>query len=218
MASGKYEFLFVFDSTTGAPKTGLTLTFSSYKYSDGSNVSPQPSIVEAGGGAYYFEPDFTEEPNLGIFYVVSTGHTPAYLCRYMRPEDWNMDNANMSITGAYSALDARFDTVDSEFSAVSSAISSVSSAVSTVTTNLATVDTVVDSILANLAIVDTVVDTILDHHTADEEYVTTGGDAGRIVRRKGSDHSTVLVKFDMLEEDGVTKSLDGEGVAHRKKV
>lgn len=152
MASPKLEVFFIYDSTTGAPKTGVTPTFSTYKNDLGANVTPQPTISEIGGGAYAFTPVFTD-PARGIVYQVATGNSPPYWARYMRPEDWAADD----------------------------------------------------------------VSTVLKHQLCDEEFVTTGPDAGRVVRRDGTDHATVLAKWDMLEADGTTKSLDGNLVFLRKK-
>lgn len=95
MASPKIEVLFVYNSSTGAPLTGQTLTFDTYKNDLGTNVS-QPSITEIGGGAYKFTPVFAD-PARGIVYVINTGSgaTPARLARFMRPEDWNTDDITL---------------------------------------------------------------------------------------------------------------------------
>lgn len=91
MASPKIEVFFVYSAATGAPLTGLTPTFSTYKDDTGSNLA-QPSITEIGGGAYKFTPTFADLTK-GIVYVVDAGATAAsrYFARYMRPEDWNDD-------------------------------------------------------------------------------------------------------------------------------
>lgn len=97
MASPRAEVLFFYDSVAGTPKTGLTLTFSTYKDTSGTNLS-QPTFTEIGGGAYMFTPTFAD-PTKGIVYVVNGGATavPQYQARYMRPEDWNTDNSDWSV-------------------------------------------------------------------------------------------------------------------------
>lgn len=172
MSSPKLEVLFVFNATTGLPQAGLTLTFSTYKDDQGNNLT-QPTITEIGGGAYKFTPVFSDATK-GIVYIVATGANPAYLMRYMRPEDWNADNADV----ASSTL------------ATASSLTTASSTISSV----------------------------LKWVSADEELVTSGGDAGRKVYRDSSDHSTVLGKFDLLESDGVTKDSTGTITFHKRKV
>lgn len=97
MASPKAEVFFLYDPATGGPKTGVTVTFDTYKDTSGSNVS-QPSITEIGGGAYMFVPVFADLSK-GIVYVVNAGSTaaPQRQARYMRPEDWNTDNSDWSV-------------------------------------------------------------------------------------------------------------------------
>jgi len=89
MPSPQMEVFFLFDQTTGMPKTGQTgLAFSSYTDETGTPLS-QPSIVEIGGGAYGFTPVFASTAH-GIVYVLSCGSgvQPTYVTRYARPEDW----------------------------------------------------------------------------------------------------------------------------------
>ena len=46
----------VFFSNTGAPATGLTPAIEVYKkVSDGTDVTPAPTVSEIGGGFYKFE-------------------------------------------------------------------------------------------------------------------------------------------------------------------
>ena len=94
MASPKLEVFFFYSATTGVPLTGLTPTFDTYKDHTGADLA-QPAITEIGGGAYAFTPIFT--PNFGIVYIVNAGSTaaPQRVSRYMRPEDWNLDNADI---------------------------------------------------------------------------------------------------------------------------
>lgn len=91
MASPKIEVFFLYDGT-GAPLTGATPTFDTYKDDLGANLS-QPAITEIGGGAYKFTPDITTNPNRGIAYVVNGGASanPRRLARYVRPEDYAPD-------------------------------------------------------------------------------------------------------------------------------
>lgn len=91
MPSPKIIGFFILDPVTGAPLTGLTPTFVSYKNETGSDLS-HPSFVEVGGGAYYFSPAFVAGHT--IFYLVSTGGAPAYLSGILRPEDFNTDNVD----------------------------------------------------------------------------------------------------------------------------
>ena len=92
MSSPTTETFFVYDLTTGAPKTGAAagMSFDTYKNDQGTDLS-QPTIFEIGGGVYGFNPTFTA--GRGIAYVLNTGTggNPAKLNRYMRPEDYNTD-------------------------------------------------------------------------------------------------------------------------------
>src|SRR5262245_53281190 len=91
MASPKIEVFFIYDNG-GVPIAGATPTFETYKDDLGANLS-QPSITEVGGGAYKFTPVFPS--NRGIVYVVLTGGNPARLAKFIRPEDFNLDNADV---------------------------------------------------------------------------------------------------------------------------
>lgn len=89
MASPKIEVFFLYDSA-GAPLTGATPVFDTYKDDLGTNLA-QPSITEIGGGAYKFTPVL--DPARGIAYVVDGGASanPRRLARYARPEDFATD-------------------------------------------------------------------------------------------------------------------------------
>lgn len=91
MASPKIEVFFLYDSN-GAPLTGATPVFDTYKDDLGTNLS-QPTISEIGGGAYKFTPDITTNPDRGIAYVIDGGVSanPRRLARYVRPEDYALD-------------------------------------------------------------------------------------------------------------------------------
>jgi len=91
MPSPKIEVFPLFDSTTGALKTGQTPTFSVYKDDLGNNLA-QPAITELGGGFYKFTPTFADLTK-GIVYAINpgAGNSPASYYRYMRPEDWHED-------------------------------------------------------------------------------------------------------------------------------
>jgi hypothetical protein len=92
MASPKLEVFFLYNSTTGAPLTGATPVFETYKDHLGADVTA-PSISEIGGGAYKFTPVFAD-PNKGLVYVIDGGASsaPRRVDRFMRPEDWKLDN------------------------------------------------------------------------------------------------------------------------------
>lgn len=98
MASPRLEVLFFYDASTGLPKTGLVPTFLSYTDETNANQT-QPGITEIGNGAY----KFTSVPATGhgICYVVdgTAAATPRYQARYVRPEDWNPDNADTLSSG-----------------------------------------------------------------------------------------------------------------------
>ena len=97
MASPRLEVFAVYDALTGVPKTGYaaSLVFSAYKTDLGVDVTPQPAIIEIGGGLYGFLPVFADLAR-GIAYIVSTtGASPAYVSRYMRPEDWRADDIDI---------------------------------------------------------------------------------------------------------------------------
>lgn len=106
MASPQYEVFFLYDAATGAPATGVVgITFETYKDHTGVDL-PQPTIFEIGGGAYQFTATFT--PNFGIVYVIDAGTddvTPRRVSRFMRPEDWNIDNADVPTSSVSSSGD-----------------------------------------------------------------------------------------------------------------
>lgn len=91
MASPKIFAFIVYDATTGIPKTGAagSFTFETYKTEAGVNQTP-PSIVEIGGGGYYFTPTFVTDH--GIFFVLNTANLPLRISGYLRPEDYNADD------------------------------------------------------------------------------------------------------------------------------
>lgn len=93
MASPKLEVFFLFNQTTGAPKTGQGgISFSCYKNSNGADLTP-PTISEIGGGAYGFIPTLPSDASLGLVYVINTGSgvMPTHVTRYVRPEDYTTD-------------------------------------------------------------------------------------------------------------------------------
>lgn len=108
MASPHIEVVFVYDNT-GAPKTGQTLTFDTYKDDLGNDLA-QPSITEIGGGAYKFTPTFTT--GRGIVYVLNTGTggNPTRVAKFMRPEDFNIDNADVPTSSVAVGGDATIGT------------------------------------------------------------------------------------------------------------
>src|SRR5271165_5193094 len=93
MSSPQIVTFFVFNPNTGAPVTGLagSMVWTTHKDETGATVTP-PTIVEIGGGAYYFTPTFAS-PSHGIAYVVTIGssHEPPFISGYLRPEDYAGD-------------------------------------------------------------------------------------------------------------------------------
>lgn len=89
--SAKIEVFMIFDEITFLPKPGQTPVFLSYMDSDGTAITP-PSIVQLSGGVYKFTPVFAA--NQSIVYVIDTGagNTPRYYTRYLRPEDWTIED------------------------------------------------------------------------------------------------------------------------------
>lgn len=92
MTSPRLEVLFFYDASTGAPLTGLSPSFTSYRNDLGTSLTP-PTITEIGGGAYGFTPVFSD-PARAIAYVAygGSGSAPRY-SRLMRSEDWAADSA-----------------------------------------------------------------------------------------------------------------------------
>src|SRR4051812_11254804 len=109
MASPHIEVVFIYDNS-GAPVAGLVPSFATYKDDLGANLA-QPAITEIGGGAYKFTPVFVA--NRAVIYVMATGAQPAYIAKFMRPEDFNIDNADVatSSVGAagIAAVEAKVD-------------------------------------------------------------------------------------------------------------
>lgn len=64
------------------------MTFVSYMTEAGGTITA-PTIVEIGGGGYYFTPTFST--NHGIFFAIATGFAPTYVSGYLRPEDFAGD-------------------------------------------------------------------------------------------------------------------------------
>ncbi len=97
MASAKYETVFYFDET-GAPvtnHTGITLTY--YVDEDGTAVAkPVPDKLPGTHNCYGFVPVMGTK---AIHYVMDSGNDnvrPRRVSRYMRPEDYNADNADVA--------------------------------------------------------------------------------------------------------------------------
>jgi hypothetical protein len=90
MSSPKNFVFTVLDPATGLPKTGLSLSFVTYKDETGANVSP-PSISNiTGSGGYAFTPVFPT--NHGIYFEINTGNVPTIVSGYLRPEDYASDS------------------------------------------------------------------------------------------------------------------------------
>lgn len=90
MATAHKIVFFLYHPLTGAPLTGATPTFSTYKDTNGVDLA-QPAISEIGGGAYQFTISFPT--NLAVVFVVYSGGSavPDYQDGYVRPEDWYID-------------------------------------------------------------------------------------------------------------------------------
>lgn len=76
----------VYDPVSGAPKTGVTNSFSTYEDQNGSAITPV-AITEVGGGLYKFIPDFSNTNEIG--FLISTGQNPLYFSGYTRVEDFS---------------------------------------------------------------------------------------------------------------------------------
>jgi hypothetical protein len=93
MASPKIEVIFIYDSD-GEPLEGQVPSFETYKDDLGADLV-QPVVTEIGGGAYKFTPSFPTDR--GIVYVLNTdtGGNPTRIAKFMRPEDFNLDNCDV---------------------------------------------------------------------------------------------------------------------------
>jgi len=91
MASPTPEVFTVYDNT-GTPLPGVAggMSFLTYVTEAGVAITPQPTIVDIGGGLYKFTPTVPPSGH-GTCYVLSTGHQPAFYSRFIRPEDYNTD-------------------------------------------------------------------------------------------------------------------------------
>lgn len=92
MASPTPEVFAVYDNS-GNPLTGVAagMSFSYYGTEAGVAVLPQPAISEIGtSGIYKFTPGAIPSGH-GLAYILVTGHQPAYVTRYVRPEDYAAD-------------------------------------------------------------------------------------------------------------------------------
>lgn len=175
MASPKIEVFFLFDSS-GLPLAGKTgITFSSYSDETGAALS-QPTIVEIGGGAYKFTPVFPTDK--GIVYVINTnGANPGRLVKFIRPEDFNLDNCDTPLS---TGVVAKVDTLDTK--------------VTNNTTSLSSLDTKVTGI-------DTKVEKLVQIGTGRWKVFNSGPDANRLVLY-AADGVTVLQKFNLFDQNG----------------
>lgn len=116
MSSPKIEVVFIYDNS-GNPLAGQTIgvgevEFILYKDDLGVDLA-KPTITAVGGGAYKFTPVFPA--NRGIAYIMKTGTggNPKSIAKFMRPEDFNIDNADVptssvGVTGI-AAVEAKVD-------------------------------------------------------------------------------------------------------------
>jgi hypothetical protein len=91
MASPRREIYLATNATSGAPLSGLTPTFLTYKDETGTNLT-QPSITEVGTtGIYMFTP--TLQINHIIVYVIDNGASAAnrYEWGTIRAEEYDID-------------------------------------------------------------------------------------------------------------------------------
>lgn len=185
MANPRYVGLFFADNT-GAGLTGLTPAFDTYMDSDGNPITP-PSISEAGGGHYFFQPDM--DPDLGIFYTVNAGPTayPQRYAAYIRYEEWNIDNADVpassiklktdnlpaspaAVSDVTSARDAVQTSVTQVYNRIGApAGSSIAADVAAVLASLSSVSGNVTSIQATLSVIRALVgaNAVVDQTTFD---------------------------------------------------
>ncbi len=89
MASPRIVGFALFDGS-GNPLAGQAPTFATYKNEAGANLT-QPSIVEIGGGLYFFTP--TLDPAHCIAYMIDGGMSanPRYNFDVIRPEQFDVD-------------------------------------------------------------------------------------------------------------------------------
>lgn len=87
MSSPQVYIFTVYDSTTGAPKTGVSCTFDTYVDETGTALA-QPTITEVGGGRYAFFPTLTYGHGIGFIVNPGSGVTPSRLSGFIRPEDF----------------------------------------------------------------------------------------------------------------------------------
>ncbi len=91
--SPRIEVFAIFDSSTGAPATGESPTFTVYKDDQGTNVS-QPTIAEIGStGLYWFTPNFPASAARSVAYIIDcgSGNSPRYYWKNLRQESYDED-------------------------------------------------------------------------------------------------------------------------------
>ena len=154
--SPKLETFVVFKPAINLPWPGHTgMAFTTYITDLGVPVA-QPSIVEIGGGMYGFTPVFASAVR-GISYILDTnGANPTYFSRYMRPEDWNADNADLltstvktavgGVQSTVTTIDGKVDTVISDVSDVQTTADSIEGKVDTAISDIGDVQTTANTI------------------------------------------------------------------------
>lgn len=102
MSTPNPEVLFVFDGVTGLPYTGVATDLSFVKYIDDTGASvTAPTISKVTDGIFKFTPVFSGH---AIYYMIATGESPAYVYRYMRPEDVDSDDSVSAVLDAVTTL------------------------------------------------------------------------------------------------------------------
>ncbi len=109
--------IFALYGNTGAPLTGAVPVFTTYETLAGVPVTPQPSIVEIGGGMYGFTPYATDISN-GTAYVIdgTASANPRYSAGGLQPGvNVNVDVASILaiVTTISNYLSGRWEIVTS---------------------------------------------------------------------------------------------------------
>lgn len=89
----------LYDSVSGAPKTGVAGQLSFTKYADDAgNALTPPTLTEIAGGAYKFTPVFPGSNNIAYMLNAGSGVTPAYLGGSILPSDFLVSGSPLTAT------------------------------------------------------------------------------------------------------------------------